>query len=553
MDIVFRQFVRLGFLFGLLVVICILPFSKYVLSIGQFILTGAWILERLDLDKLQVFWNSRSRVQLIFLLIPYLLYLMFLGIFRGFQEFFRNKPALIFSSIILLHVVGLMFTFDFDYALKDLRTKLPLLLLPLFLSTSGAIGKKGFYAYMLAFFIAVLVGTILHTWKIVHHEYIDIRDVAKHVSHIIFGLLITLSLFSLGYFILKKKLFPLWVKGLLMLVFLWFVSYLIISKSITGLAIALLVLMILIPILIFRTKNRWLKVGLVLVILGVSGGVAQYLRHVINDYYTVLPVDYSKLEAFTSRGNPYNHNFHVKQTENGHFLWLFVNYEEMRSAWNMRSKLPFDSLDLKGQPLKFTLVRFLTSKGWRKDADAVEMLTQPEIEAVEKGVANYIFMKEFSIRGRIYEFLWGFENYRLTGNPTGSTLMQRLEFWKASAALIRANWLYGVGTGDMNQAFKNQYTIMQSKLAPEQRWRSHNQFMSVFIGFGIFGLAWFLFAIFYPPWKLKRYDDYFFLVFLIISMLSMLTEDTIESQTGVTFFALFYSFFLFARKGKEGF
>jgi len=31
----------------------------------------------------------------------------------------------------------------------------------------------------------------------------------------------------------------------------------------------------------------------------------------------------------------------------------------------------------------------------------------------------------------------------------------------------------------------------------------------------------------------------------------MLTGDTIESQTGVSFFAIFYTFFLFARKEKD--
>jgi O-antigen ligase len=160
-------------------------------------------------------------------------------------------------------------------------------------------------------------------------------------------------------------------------------------------------------------------------------------------------------------------------------------------------------------------------------------------------------MKEFSIRGRIYEFLWGFDNYRETGNPTGSTLMQRLEFWKASVGIIRDYWLTGVGTGDMNTAFQVQYENMHSKLAPDQRWRSHNQFLSIFVGFGIIGLLWFLVAIFYPPLMLQRRDDYFLVVFLIIALLSMLTEDTIESQTGVTFFAFFYSFFLFARKEKD--
>jgi O-antigen ligase len=129
--------------------------------------------------------------------------------------------------------------------------------------------------------------------------------------------------------------------------------------------------------------------------------------------------------------------------------------------------------------------------------------------------------------------------------------MQRLEFWKASIGIIRENLLLGVGTGDMNIAFREQYEKMNTKLAPDQRWRSHNQFLSIFIGFGIFGFIWFLTAMFYPPFMLRRQDDFFLFVFMIISVLSMLPEDTIESQTGVTFFAFFYSFFLFATREKE--
>ena len=128
---------------------------------------------------------------------------------------------------------------------------------------------------------------------------------------------------------------------------------------------------------------------------------------------------------------------------------------------------------------------------------------------------------------------------------------QRLEFWRASWGIIKDNMLTGVGTGDMNEAFQQQYDKMKSRLSPDQRWRSHNQFLSIFVGFGIFGLLWFLFAILYPPVALGKFKDFFFLVFFIIAMLSMIPEDTIESQLGVTFFAFFYSFFLFARKEED--
>ena len=178
-------------------------------------------------------------------------------------------------------------------------------------------------------------------------------------------------------------------------------------------------------------------------------------------------------------------------------------------------------------------------------------LTDEEVHEIEKGTANMVFSQTFSIRGRIYELLWGYDEYRKSGDPTGSSVMQRLEFWKASWGLIQQNWLTGVGTGDMNEAFQQQYTRMHTKLAPDQRWRSHNQFLSIFVGFGIFGLLWFLFSVFYPPIVLGKFSDYFFLIFIIIAIISMIPEDTIESQAGVTFFAFFYTFLLFGRKEDD--
>jgi O-Antigen ligase len=325
----------------------------------------------------------------------------------------------------------------------------------------------------------------------------------------------------------------------------------VLARSATGITITSLTLFFLVIILIFRSRKLWLKLCLsafLLIFIGVSGF---YIHRIVQDYYRVTPVDFSKLEKLTPRGNPYEHNIQNKLTENGNYLYIYIQVDELRQAWNKRSEIPFDGRDKKNQEIVNTLVRFLASKGLRKDADGVNALSDDEIKAIEKGTANVVFTWNFSIRGQIYELLWGIDEYRKTGDPTGSSLMQRYEFWKASAGLIKDHWLTGVGTGDMNEAFQQQYEKMNSKLAPDQRWRSHNQFLSIFVAFGIFGLLWFLFAILYPPLVMGKFRDFFFLVFFIIAMLSMIPEDTIESQFGVTFFAFFFSFFLFGRKEED--
>lgn len=547
----FRQFIRTGYVVGFCLMIASLPHSKYMMSVSQFILTGAFVLERFDLHRVQIFLQRRSLLQKILYAIPYMLYLLGKSIVAKFRLFFRNVPAMVFSSIFLMHLAGLLITTDFDYAFKDLRTKLPLLLLPLFISTTSAFNRKQFHWLLLLFIASVLVRTFINGYNFIEENFIDIRDISKSISHIIVALLISLSIFYLGNFITRKRTFPGWMKLLFGFFITWFVAYLVLSRSGTGLAVTGITLFVILLILMFTVKSEWLKISFVGVIaLGIIA-LFIYMSDVYYDYKKVNKVDFTKLELLTPLGNPYTHDTTNLLTENGNYVYLYIQFDEMRDAWNKRSSIRFDSTDRKNQPVVWTLLRFLTSKGLRKDSGGVNMLKEEEIRAVENGTANVVFTESFSLRGLIYELLWGYDEYRATGNPTGSSLMQRLEFWKASAGIIRENWLTGVGTGDMNKAFQHQYDKMKTKLPPEQRWRSHNQFLSIFIGFGIFGLFWFLFAILYPPLKLGKFRDYFFLIFFIIAITSMIPEDTIETQAGVTFFSFFYTFLLFGRKEEE--
>jgi hypothetical protein len=547
----FQWVIRSGYVFGILVIIVFLPFSKFILSVGMWIVTVAWTLDRVNIRRLLDFFSCGTQPRKIIFSIPFMLGLWAVSIAKGFRAFFRAGPALILASVFALHVLGLIFTTDFDYAFRDLRIKLPMILLPLYLSTSKAFSKQEFHGFMAIFFLNILIVTIANTWNLTTYDYIDIRDISKHVSHVILALLICLAQFTVLYFIVRKSHLH-WaarVAGIILIG--WFLVYMIISRSFTGIAVTLITLMVLSVVYIFLSRKYWLKSAFAMIFLSVLIGGFFYIRSVVNDYYTVESIDPARLEKFSPRGNPYVHIPENRHVENGHYVWIFIQWEELREAWNKRSEITFDSLDRKGQEIKFTVIRYMTSKGLRKDADGMAQLTSQDISAIERGVPNVINLDRFSIRGRLYELLMGYDTYISTGNPTGSSMMQRLEFWKASTGIIGENWLTGVGSGDLNEAFALQYEKMQTKLAPDQRWRSHNQFLSITIAFGLIGLAWFLLSLIYPAWYHRGFRDYFFLVFFIIGILSMFTEDTLESQAGVTFFYFFYSFFLFARREQD--
>jgi hypothetical protein len=266
------------------------------------------------------------------------------------------------------------------------------------------------------------------------------------------------------------------------------------------------------------------------------------------DVNHVEAVDFNSLERTTRLGNHYWHDISNPQIENGSYVWLYVATDELRDAWNRRSRFGFDGKDKASQEIKYTLIRFLTSKGYRKDAEGVAKLTEREVALVENGVASIVYVDRSNLYVRIYKIFWEYNRYKVTGNASGHSVMQRFEYWKASRSIIEENFLTGVGTGDLDDAFQDEYKKSGSLLQQEFRWHSHNQFLAVFATYGIAGLAWFLFALIFPAARLGKFHDYYYLSFFIIIILSMLTEDTLETQAGVTVFAFFSSLYLFTKK-----
>jgi hypothetical protein len=273
-----------------------------------------------------------------------------------------------------------------------------------------------------------------------------------------------------------------------------------------------------------------------------------YVFGVWKNVYREDPSEMKNLERITALGNPYWHDTTNLQTENGHYVYLYIATEELKEAWNSRSSFDFGGLDRAGQEIKYTILRFLTSKGLRKDAEGIARLTDAEVDLIEQGVASRVYVDHSRIYVRIFKSIAEYKRYQETKDPTRRSLMQRLEYWKAAWNIIQRNWITGVGTGDMDQEFSLEYKNMNTLLDAEFRWRSHNQFLAIFVAFGVFGLLWFLVTLFFPPIRMHKFHDYYYLTFFIIIVLSMLWEDTIESQAGVTIYAFFTSFYLFAKK-----
>jgi hypothetical protein len=223
----------------------------------------------------------------------------------------------------------------------------------------------------------------------------------------------------------------------------------------------------------------------------------------------------------------------------------------MEVQWNKRSKLNYKGMDKKNQELRFTLMRFLSSKGLRKDSVGVWALSDSEIRSVENGIANVLYQNKSSIQARIHQSLWELHSSSLNGDPGGHSVAQRFVYWQTAMSIIKENRWFGVGTGDVPKAFENQYEVLKSKLAKEWRLRSHNQYLSFGVAFGVSGMLWFIFTLLYPLARQIKRKDFLYVSFAFVSIISMFTEDTLETQAGVTFFALFTSLFLFVNPQKD--
>lgn len=501
------------YLTGLTLLVCGLPVSLFLTSLSQFFLAGSFLLEGDVREK--------------------------------FKRFFSNKVAVFIAGVWLMHLIGMLWTTDLAEGIKDLRIKLPLLILPLIIGGSAPLSEKQFKGIMTAFITAVLIGSLSAIFVlagIIHREIHDIRDVfIFHISHIRFGLFTCVAISTLFYYTFYKKELKGIYKSLSILLMCWFFVFLVLVESLTGLSVMITVLLSALAYELIYHKNRYYKFGFFTLLILIPVLIGIYVGSVFQEYRSKGQEKIDVNEK-TANGNDYIFMLNEPQTENGYLVNVYLCQKELRKAWNERSTIDYDSLDHRGQKIYGTIIRFLTSKGLRKDSVGIYTLSPDEIKSIENGIANVHFQHGFVLRDRIMEVIWELDQLRHGEDPSGHSVAQRYEFWKAAVGIISANPIFGVGTGDLPFAFQSQYEMMNTKLDLNYRLRSHNQYLSIGVAFGLLGLIYFLIA-FFMSFRFRKQLNALFFFYFMICALSMLTEDTLETQPGATFVGFFLIFF----------
>lgn len=507
------------FLLGSVIIVVALPLSPFLLTVGLVILAANWVAELGFKEKLQLL---------------------------------RQRKGIVFFSILFfVHLAWLFNTSNFSYALHDIKIKFPLFFLPLIYGTTQALSRHEFKIIIHFFLATVLIATLISVFVFLGFtsiEPVDHRKLSVFISHIRFSLLMVLSVYILISLLICNKHYQLvpWVYYVLTLA--WFLFFIILLGAFTGAFILFFVS----PFALFfwfgtKQGKNYKPIGtliLVLLIVGVFG----YIGFSVYKYSSRVKIDESKLEKYTVNGNRYAHFPSISDYENQNRVWFYICDKELKTEWEKRSNIKFEGKDMRGQFIRSTMLRYLTSLGYRKDSVGVSKLTRHDIEMIENGYTNYIYKNRLSVYPRLYQLFWEIEMYLKHGNPSGHSFTQRIEYMKNAIRAIKRNFWFGSGTGDVNDEIIYQYNIDKSKLAKQWQFRAHNQIITFFLAFGLTGFLIIILSVYGFLKSEKPNIDFISFTFLLIVLFSMLNEDTFETQAGVCFYAFFASLFIFGRK-----
>src|SRR5574343_91813 len=391
-----------------------------------------------------------------------------------------NRLLFVLFAFWSLHLITLLWTEDFAYASNDIRIKVTLLLIPLIL-VAKPIQLQKQLLLTLGFFLASLLVTSVYNYSCYNHW------IGNHVYDDIRGLSLFGSHIRYGILVAMGAGISIYYfqlnKGLLKFVFLvlfcWFSYYTYYSQIISGVVALLVVIMCYVLFIIFNYSKR---VGWISIGAMSILFILSFFLFFSSSPNDRLDSNYLALgaNAVTESGNSYTPLFNADGSVNKKPIFINVCEPELNQEWKKRSNYNIDGLNFQ---------------------------------------------------------------LRHNENPNGHSLLQRIAYWKAGIEIIKQNWLFGVGTGDVQSAFDAEYERSHSLLLPENRLRAHNSYLTSWISFGILGITFFLLMIFlYLKWQVNQ-QNLIGIMFILVAMSTFLIEDTLETQMGVSFFAFFYGMF----------
>ena len=145
---------------------------------------------------------------------------------------------------------------------------------------------------------------------------------------------------------------------------------------------------------------------------------------------------------------------------------------------------------------------------------------------------------------RISEAQQAMINKTIEKGTTDST-SERILIWQSAISIIRENFLFGVGTGDADDALFANYETNQYSGALENKLNAHNQYLQTFIATGIIGFILLLGILFIPLYPALKRSNVLYLLLLFLVIFNLLFESMFKRQAGVVFYSFFNGLFFF--------
>lgn len=120
----------------------------------------------------------------------------------------------------------------------------------------------------------------------------------------------------------------------------------------------------------------------------------------------------------------------------------------------------------------------------------------------------------------------------------------RIGIYQCSMDIIKENFIFGVGIGDVQNKLNNCYDHFDTDVYLGTDYNSHNYFFNVLLVSGVIGLIVFLVMFFIFFRIALKYNDYLYLCFLISIVIGMFFENILSRNHGVLFFSIINTLFI---------
>ncbi len=461
-----------------------------------------------------------------------------------FKKFYNNKPALAIVLIYLLYVAGLLWTENLSHGIGyDLKNKLPILTLTFIIATSQSLDIKKLRVLLFLFIATVLTVSFIGLYFYLTDEQAGFRDLTPYASHLYFSMMLIVSAFMLPWLTRQITDNKVWLI-ISFVISAWMVFFIFLSRSLSGLTSLAGVLTFLLIWIVLHYKSIIFRVTSVIIFVGSIIFTAWLIIYIYSLTTHKVETDFSSLELYTDHGNAYMHDTTNTLRENGNLVYIYLAEEELKPAWNEASPIDYYGKDLKNHEIRHTLFRYMASKGYRKDRKHFDLMTDSDIDAIERGLTNYQYKDWPGIFTRIHQTMMGVQIYLDTNDPSWSTLAQRIDLWKASFQAFKKKPILGWGTGDIYTAVQYGLEKNNSKQS-DQKMKPHNQYILFALSLGSAGLLLIFMFYIYTLIQTKANKFLPFNVFLVAFLVNMLGNNPIDAQYGLTMFIFFTSFFCF--------